>query len=819
MPHYNNPLAEELIRHYGSLDKIPATVLPVLNSIQEKFASDQKRIESLELIIQSNAVEMAEMRERLRYKKERLAKANEELDTLFTNIDTTFFSVDLAEQKVMQMSPSCEKIFGYTSEDFFSNPNLWYEVIVEEDKHLAESQYPAMHAGNKFSHTNRIRTKDGKIRWVETKITPTLGADGKVCRVDGVATDVTAQKNAEEENQQKELRFQKLIEHSHDGIALLNPEGKICYISPNVERILGYTAEELHAADAVDFMHPDEKDWVVEMLSDVMIKPGAVTKTKYRIRNKQGAWRWLNINITNLLHDKCVQAVVFNYEDITEHVEALEQIESDRRNRDALINSTSDLMWSFDANLRLLTANNSFLIAMKFVSGVDLQTGDNLLNLNFPLHTLTKWKGLYERVLSGESFIYEIFETQPYNQWAEISLHPMFENGRVIGGSCVWHDITEKKLNNEKLIASEKMMSEAQRISSFGSYEISFDAEGALVSDSLVWSSEVYRIYGYDKDLDIPTLEVNNRHIITQDRALFSDWMSALFHGDSPGSIDFRINRVDGEIRWVKTSADLIYEAGTRNRSKIVGTIQDITERKFLEKERTQVNKDLVERNKALEQFAHIVSHNLRAPVANIIGLSNLIQVSKDDIKTQFQCISGLNISAQRLDDIIKDLNKILQLKRGKTEEKDLVNLDWLVSNIKDSIQMQIKQEQVTIKTNFSQLAELYTIKNYMHSIFFNLISNSIKYKRADVEPVIEISSRQENGKMFLSFSDNCRGIDLEKHGSNVFGLYKRFHHNTEGKGLGMFMVKTQVESLGGKVAIKSEVDRGTEITIELSVA
>lgn len=812
-----------LLRQIGKFWKNPANVPSELNAFLETISQtydhhdrDRKMLER-SIILSSD--EMIALNENSRTESLELKKAQRELETLFDNIDTVFFTVDMIQNKVIQMSPSCGKLYGYTTQEFLDNSQLWFDVIVEEDRHIIESNYSAMYAGNKFSHTHRIKTKNGDIRWIETKITPTLATDGQVIRIDGVSTDVTAQKEAEEQTRQQERRFTKLIEHSHDGILLLGTDSRVQYSSPAVVRILGYTTEELHATDPVDYIHPEDYPHVMATIRELMNTPGASKNITHQVKNKEGEWRFMNTHITNLLNEDSVNAIVVNYEDITERIEAARQIEFDRRNRDALINSSKDLMWSFDSELRLITANKPFLAAMKYGTGLDFVPGDKLLpESSTPLQTIVKWKELYSRVLNGESFTCENFEA-PFGQWAELSLSPIIENGKVIGGSCAWHDITEKKNNNEKLLSSERMMAEAQRLSSLGSWELNCDAHGKVIEESLVWSSEVYRIYGYDRSTHIPSIHDIDKHLLEQDSNLMSEWNLALMGGDSPGSIDVRIHTTSGELRWLKIRADLIFDQETRKRSKIVGTIQDITERKSLEKERVQVNKDLILRNKALEQFAHIVSHNLRAPVANIMGLSNLIKLSSNDPATQADCIKVLNISAQRLDEIIKDLNKILQLKRGVSEEKDLVNFESLVSNIKDSIRIQLADEQVTIYTDFSEVGEVYTIKNYMHSIFLNLISNSIKYRQSHVHPVIEITTRQEEGKMLLSFKDNCMGIDLEKYGNNVFGLYKRFHYGIEGKGLGMYMVKTQVESLGGKVAIKSEVNKGTEITIELSVA
>jgi signal transduction histidine kinase len=109
----------------------------------------------------------------------------------------------------------------------------------------------------------------------------------------------------------------------------------------------------------------------------------------------------------------------------------------------------------------------------------------------------------------------------------------------------------------------------------------------------------------------------------------------------------------------------------------------------------------------------------------------------------------------------------------------------------------------------------LRTIKSYIYSIFYNLTSNSIKFKQPGIPPIIEISSFLSENKIVLLFKDNGLGIDLNKKGNQVFGLYKRFHLDTEGKGIGLYMVKTQVESLGGTIFIHSNVNTGTEFRIE----
>jgi PAS domain S-box-containing protein len=274
----------------------------------------------------------------------------------------------------------------------------------------------------------------------------------------------------------------------------------------------------------------------------------------------------------------------------------------------------------------------------------------------------------------------------------------------------------------------------------------------------------------------------------------------------------------DGSLNWYKVEVLPVNEDHGESSGLII-TTEDITERKNTEIEKEKMTSDLLQHNKNLEQFAYIISHNLRSPVANIIGLSNLIQNSPNMSEADFKrCMEGLALSVKKLDDIIIDLNYILQVRREINEKKETVKFSSLIKDIKTSISNLIEKEKITIKTNFSDAGEIFTIKSYLNSIFYNLISNSIKYRHPGRPSVIEISSKKANDKILISFKDNGLGIDLETNQNKVFGLYKKFHPHIEGKGMGLYMVKTQVEILGGSINVSSEVNNGIEFTIEFNV-
>ena len=246
---------------------------------------------------------------------------------------------------------------------------------------------------------------------------------------------------------------------------------------------------------------------------------------------------------------------------------------------------------------------------------------------------------------------------------------------------------------------------------------------------------------------------------------------------------------------------------------------KDFTERKLQELERSGMVNDILKRNKDLEQFSYIVSHNLRAPVANISGLAAELTgglLSADDVA---KLSHYLMISVKKLDDVITDLNQVLQAKRELHEVKERVVLSEIMNDVMLGLSVEIKSLGISFVSDFTAYDELWTVKSYFYSIFYNLTSNAIKYSRPEVPLVIEVHSRYENGMAVIIFKDNGLGIDLQCYGEQLFGLYKRFHPHIEGKGMGLFMVKTQLETLGGNISVTSTLNQGCEFLIVFPLA
>lgn len=244
---------------------------------------------------------------------------------------------------------------------------------------------------------------------------------------------------------------------------------------------------------------------------------------------------------------------------------------------------------------------------------------------------------------------------------------------------------------------------------------------------------------------------------------------------------------------------------------------------KAVEKRKKEIAKDkviidLLKRNKELEEFAYMISHNLGGSVANIKGLFDIWDPDKRTKHEQKYIYAGLKFSIQKLDEVIKDINTILQVKEQIKESKQFVKFDTLVNDIKLSHYTIIRKSKVRIKTNFAEVDGLLSNKGYLNSIFYNLISNSIKYCKPDESPKISIVSKRVGDQVELIFTDNGIGINMAEHGSKIFELYKRIDQTQEGKGMGLFLVKSQVEALSGTIEVKSELNKGCEFILRFPI-
>jgi D-xylose transport system substrate-binding protein len=227
---------------------------------------------------------------------------------------------------------------------------------------------------------------------------------------------------------------------------------------------------------------------------------------------------------------------------------------------------------------------------------------------------------------------------------------------------------------------------------------------------------------------------------------------------------------------------------------------------------------ELVQYNRQLEQYAFITAHNLRAPVARIIGLGQVLKMQQSDPLESAYIIDKLMIASQELDRVIKELNSILDIRKFSVEVMTEVNLQEQVDYILSNLEGEIKQTKAIVNIDFKAAKEIFSIRPYIHSILFNLISNAIKYRDQKRQPMITVKSEVNDNQLCITVADNGIGIDLESHQEMMFQLYKRFHFHADGRGIGLFLVKTQIDALGGRIELDSKVNQGTTFRVYLPI-
>ncbi len=241
---------------------------------------------------------------------------------------------------------------------------------------------------------------------------------------------------------------------------------------------------------------------------------------------------------------------------------------------------------------------------------------------------------------------------------------------------------------------------------------------------------------------------------------------------------------------------------------------RDVTEEKEKEKEREQLIRELTQNNKDLKQFSYITSHNLRAPLSNLTGLLNLIEEIPIEDSELKEIINGFSKSTHLLNETINDLVKIIIIKDNPSIQKEKLLIKDVFKNVFNQLSFLISTNKPILKIDL-EVETIFDInKSYLESIFLNLLTNAIKYREPSRQLRITIATKVEDNNLFMTFKDNGIGIDLEKNNDKIFGLYQRFHNYPESKGLGLYLVKSQVESMGGTISVDSNVGKGTTFTI-----
>lgn len=274
-------------------------------------------------------------------------------------------------------------------------------------------------------------------------------------------------------------------------------------------------------------------------------------------------------------------------------------------------------------------------------------------------------------------------------------------------------------------------------------------------------------------------------------------------------------NFPDGSKGWFELSVQPVPEGIlilSSDITKLKRAEAELTQKLF---ERTQMLGQLTKQKKQLEEFCQIIAHNLRAPLSNLILLNEMIS-ENNDTEEKLHLITIQKPVVDQLHKTFEELVDATRVRMDYTIKRTAINLEKITKEVISSHKKEIAKKNAEITYDFSEVPSIRYSKKYIESILSNLLSNAIKFTVSGEIPKIHIRSYQKEGWICIDVSDTGLGFDMKKHKHELFKLHKTFHNHPNSKGFGLFITKTQIETMGGEISAKSKLNHGSTFTVRL---
>lgn len=750
--------------------------------------------------------------------EEDLILSNQRYENATIATSDAIFEVDFTNNTVF-LSKNYYTLLGYDHyniKDLSSND--WTQHIHPEDLPRITEYINKVLAGegDKWENEYRIRKADGNYIMALDRGFAIRDKDGKVSKIVGAIQDITKRKQEEE----RLHLLEKVVTETTQSIIITDAEEgldtPIIYANDAFTMITGYTLEEVKGKNP-RLLHNamDTSDDQARKTMRAAIKNLLPWKVEIINARKNGEHYWAEASgfpVFDKNKGKYTHWVAMQT-DITSRKMAEEALaKSIERYENATI-ATSDVIWEWDL------ATDSNYLSKNFTTlfghpSVGLQYGENN-SWRRNLHPDDK-----ERVLAKETEaakgISDKWESEYRLKKANGEFATVLDRGfclkdnsgkvlRLVGAI---QDITKRKEEETKLRLMESAVVNIN--------------DSIVITEAGVIDSSGPRILFVNEAFEKMTGYTPNEIIGKSPRALQNqntdrkelDKLRAALQNMEHCEVTILNTKKNGEEFWVNVRVAPVADENGRF-THWVAVQRDVTKEKEANAEKEDLLNELMENNKELTQFSYITTHNFRAPLTNLVTICHRIDTSKIEDSMTVRLIQGFKQSTMLLNDTLNDLINILIIKEKRHLETSELLFSNTLDKVKNSISTILVKNVVKIETDFSQVATVNFSDVYLESIFLNLLTNSIKYAHPTRYPIINIKTfKDEGGTTKLTFSDNGLGMNMERVKNKIFGLYQRFHNNPEGKGIGLYLVQSQITALGGKIEVESEEGVGTTFTI-----
>jgi PAS domain S-box-containing protein len=698
-----------------------------------------------------------------------------------------------AEGLYTYVGGSVRKALGYLPLDMVGHSP--FEFIHPDDVAAAQAAWAELGTQRVFAVPEcRFRAATGEWRWMETSVSNQL-LNPAIRAFTLSSRDVTDKKNQAFELAASEQRFRLLFENNLNPAIYQDADGQVLDVNPAYLSFVKMSKEQVLHRQLPDFL-PTDLVTGAERQFRLALNGQPATYEPTMVHD--GMERTLAVTKIPLVVEGQIIGVYTTGKDITEMAAAQRLIKQQAARLHMVLESITDAFLSMDLNGRLtyLNSEGERLLNLRQAEAL----GKNMREI-FPEEVGSIYHQKYQQALdTGQTVRFEAY-FQREKRWLELKVYPFVE-----GISIFFTDITQRVESDKQL----KLLALVAQ-GTLNSVLIT-DAQGRVE-----WVNA-----GFTRDTGYSLAEMLGRRPGEVLRGPETDPATVRrfrerLQEPKPFSVTILNYKKSGQKLWFAIDVTPIF-SGAGELIQFIAIQQNINYRKEVEASQAKMTQELYRHNRDLQQFAYVISHNLRGPLANALGLAKMLTKLERHSPVFDTSLAHLRESMGQADTVLKDLNLVLSIRDqqdGQAPEqvglaevcrRAVLNLDEPLQQCGGQVNLDVPDD-LAVRGN----------RAYLYSIFYNLLSNSIKY-RADERPLlVEIACfYNERGKLSISFTDNGSGFDMFKAGSDIFQLYKRFHTNQRGRGIGLFLVKAHVEALGGKIEVSSDLDFGTRFLIEL---
>ncbi len=698
----------------------------------------------------------------------------------------------------MHEANSLEEIKSYQISDF----------IVPEYRQAFDQLHNETINGKKGSLDFEIIGLLGTRRWLEAHSAPIFDENNNVILMLSVTRDITERKLAEEKFKESELRLRTIFEADPDCLKLIDVNGNLIQMNQaGITLLEAKNFEEIKLHSLLDFILPQYQNSYNNILLNTI--NGKHEWLEFEAVGLKGTRRWLETSMVPLKNGlKKTEMILAVTRDITTRKLVEKSLQESEERYKTMVECSPDPI-AVHANGKILYVNPT-AIKLFGAKSLDEMIGKSILDIVHPdYHALViqRIQNTLNGINNNIHDDYKLIMTDGTTKDIESEGTAIIYNG-MPAVHIVMKDISKQKEEKLRLKLLESVI-----INTTESVMITEAEPFSEPGPRIIYVNDAFtKMTGYSLEEVIgksPRFlqgENTDKKELEKLSASMKQWKSCEI-----SVINYKKN---GEEFWNNFSINPIAnEKGWY--THWISIERDITIKKNNEIEKEIIITELSQNYKDLKQFSYVTSHNLRAPIANLLGLTSLIDHYKIPNKSLKKITDGIKQSALMFDETVKDLTQVLLIKDQINIAKEQVSLVNVIDKVMSQLSITVDDNEVKVNYDFNNARFVNFTTAYLESILLNLFTNSIKYKSPIRKLKINVSSSTTDNFILLKFNDNGIGIDTEKYKEKLFKLYQRFHDNPDGKGLGLYLVKSQLEALGATIDIDSRVNVGTTFVIK----